>query len=315
MKRGGEHAWLAGRNRCGLQASEVRLLEDSPLLMDGRRRKSDGADGADQMNARELVRLAGREDRPILRMTSVHDKPGKEKDLRAELIDDEEFNNLSAVLHVMEGARVLLTRNEWVEAGLMNGAIGTVRGFVWPEGGDPNARTSDGAVDTGKQPLCVVVEFDDVNLGEEPVHRSDGVVEVDSEGRPVMRPRTFFPDEAVQARLGVDERGRPRANRCVPIFRGSATAESDDKVKRYQFPLTLAWALTHWKAQGMTLARARVAMSAKTAAMAGYRFRSCDEGAASPGLGVLGRFAGVRRVPEAEGEGELSGAATLRVAA
>jgi len=30
---------------------------------------------------------------------------------------------------------VLLTQNQWVEAGLMNGALGVLRGYMWPEGG------------------------------------------------------------------------------------------------------------------------------------------------------------------------------------
>ena len=47
------------------------------------------------------------------------------------------------ILHLCDGVRVLLTHNEWVEAGLMNGALGYVRGFVWPEGGNPNARGFD----------------------------------------------------------------------------------------------------------------------------------------------------------------------------
>ena len=68
-----EHAWLAGRNRSRLSAEEVRRFEDAPLLMDGKKKKSDGEDGADQMNARELVKLAAREDRPILRVKSIHD--------------------------------------------------------------------------------------------------------------------------------------------------------------------------------------------------------------------------------------------------
>ena len=75
-------------------------------------------------------------------------------------------------------ARVLLTDNTWIEAGLMNGALGTLKGFMWPEGGDPNSSDS-----TLRTPLCCVVEFDDVNLKDE-----NGV------------PRTFFPGEPEKAR-------------------------------------------------------------------------------------------------------------------
>ena len=34
-------------------------------------------------------------------------------------------------LFMCEGARVLLTQNLWVEAGLMNGALGYVRGYMY----------------------------------------------------------------------------------------------------------------------------------------------------------------------------------------
>ena len=43
-------------------------------------------------------------------------------------------------------------------------------------------------------------------------------------------------------------------------------------MKREQFPLTLAWAVTHWKAQGMTLDKVRVHLSERTAAMPGIGF-------------------------------------------
>ena len=42
---------------------------------------------------------------------------------------------------------------------LMNGAIGTLKGFMWPEGGDPNSSDS-----TKRSPLALIVEFDEVNL-------------------------------------------------------------------------------------------------------------------------------------------------------
>ena len=72
-----------------------------------------------------------------------------------------------------EGARVLLTQNLWVEAGLMNGAMGVLRGYMWPEGGDPHSDKPE-----LRSPLCIFVEFDSVNF-------------VDEDGRP----RSFFPDD------------------------------------------------------------------------------------------------------------------------
>ncbi len=72
--------------------------------------------------------------------------------------------------------------------------------------------------------------------------------------------------------LGPGPDGKDRSLKCVPIFRQEFPALSDEDVIRKQFPLTLAWALTHWKAQGMTLARARVALSKKTAKQPGIGF-------------------------------------------
>ena len=135
---------------------------------------------------------------------------------------------------------MLLVDNTWVEAGLMNGALGTLKGYMWPEGGDPNS--SDPRLRT---PLCLIVEFDDVNLKDE-----NGV------------PRTFFPNE-------------PDKARWVPVFKKDVHSSNDAGVYRSQFPLVLAWALTHWKAQGMTLRAARVYLSEKTVAMPGLAFVAC----------------------------------------
>ena len=52
------------------------------------------------------------------------------------------------------------TSNLWVEAGLINGSWGRVHGYVWEEGGDPHNKE-----EIDKQaPLCVVVEFENINL-------------------------------------------------------------------------------------------------------------------------------------------------------
>ena len=44
----------------------------------------------------------------------------------------------------------------------MNGALGTLKGYMWVEGGDPNS--SDSMPWTF---LCCIVEFDDVNFKDE----------------------------------------------------------------------------------------------------------------------------------------------------
>ncbi len=125
-----------------------------------------------------------------------------------------------------------------------------MRGYVWPQGVSPDWK------DVDKQaPRCVVVEFDDVNLGE------DDTGEVDEEGVPRTRPRTFFPGLV----LGPDAKGKERSLKCVPIFRDAVSSSADEGVVRRQFPLTLAWALTHWKAQAMTLPKVRIRLGKKTA--------------------------------------------------
>ena len=75
-------------------------------------------------------------------------------------MDADDFRGMESELHMCEGARVLLTQNLWVEAGLMNGALGVFRGYMWPEGGDPHSQEEE-----KKRPLCVFVEFDSVNFG------------------------------------------------------------------------------------------------------------------------------------------------------
>ena len=51
----------------------------------------------------------------------------------------------------------------------------------------------------------------------------------------------------------------------VPNFRQKVSSTIEENVIREQYPLTLAWALTHWKAQGMTLDRVRAQLSDRTA--------------------------------------------------
>ena len=46
----------------------------------------------------------------------------------------------------------------------------------------------------------------------------------------------------------------------------------DKSLRREQFPLVLAWALKHWKCQGMTLRRSRVRIGRRGAATAGVPF-------------------------------------------
>ena len=93
-----------------------------------------------------------------------------------------------------------------------------------------------------RTPLCVLIEFDSVNLND-----------------PDGQTRSFFPND-------------PQKKNWVPIFRQPVTSNSEENVVREQYPLTLAWALTHWKAQGMTLDKVRVQLSDRTAGVPGIAF-------------------------------------------
>ena len=63
----------------------------------------------------------------------------------------------------------------------------------------------------------------------------------------------------------------PERATWVPIYAGERDAEGSDGVTRKQFPLILGWAMTPWKAQGMTLDRAVVRLT-KAAASPGVAF-------------------------------------------
>jgi hypothetical protein len=236
---------LAKRNRSTLRLTpegrrELEFFNDAPILMDGKKKSKAGVDGADQVNLEELKKVSAFRRSPIVSLQALHGYAGAEGDLKPDELDSDDFRGLTNELFVCEGARVLLTHNEWVDAGLMNGALGYVKGYVFPVGGGQMATDPKKRV-----PKCVVVEFDDVDLGEEEID------ELDADGKKKRVPRTFFPGLV----LGPDAKGKERSLKCVPIFRHKVDSSGAEEVYRKQFPLTLAWALTHWKAQGMTLPR------------------------------------------------------------
>ena len=243
-----DHAWLSGFNRSVLQQTEagrrhLRVVDGSeggkpaPLLMDGRKDTINGAMGATKINVMKLERVSAAMKKPILPLRAYHDKPkkGDSSKVKADQMDADDFRGIVNELLVCEGARVLLTQNLWVEAGLMNGALGHVVGYMWPEGGDPHSDDAE-----LRSPLCVFVEFDDVNLGG----------------------RSFFPDDA-------------RRKNWVPIFRQKVSSTVQENVYRENYPLQLAWAMTHWKAQGMTLDRVRIHLSERSAAIPGIALVAC----------------------------------------
>ena len=153
-------------------------------------------------------------------------------------MDAEEFGGLVAQLELCEAARVLLTANLWPQAGLMNGALGWCVGYIWPEGGDPLSK--DSAL---RAPLCVLVEFDELLLP------------LDEHGKRL----SFFPDDSDK-------------QRWVPIYREKESSSSEPGIARQQFPLTLAWAFTHWKSQGMNLPLARARIGERVAGIPGVGY-------------------------------------------
>ena len=239
-----DHAWLSDRYVGKLQETaegrrELEAAKGAMLLMDGQKESSTGDRGCQDFNAKELRRVARELRKPIASIRALHKQPKDQAGLKADQIHADDFHGgLQSSLEVCERSRVLLTVNLWVEAGLMNGAMGTVRGFVWPKGGDP--ASSDSSL---RVPHAIIVEFDDVDLG------------TDKAGRK----RSFFPDDA------------SRAN-WVPIQRHSSSAHGMDSVSREQFPLILAWALTHWKAQGMTLRQVRARLGSRGVASVGVGY-------------------------------------------
>ena len=255
-----DHAWLSRRNRSIVQRTpegraELARFEDAPLLMDGRVDRITGEVGANTVNRLKLNQCSAASQKPIAVLSAFHDKKspvtgaddGRPKKMSenermaVERMSAEDFRGVENEVCVCEGARVLLTQNLWVDAGLVNGALGNVVGYMWPEGADPHhAERKD-----LRMPHIVFVKFDSVNL-------------VGEDGRRL----TFFPDD-------------PGRVDWVPIFAQKAMSTAEEELTRANFPLTLAWALTHWKAQGMTLDRVRVHLSARTAGAAGIGFVAC----------------------------------------
>jgi len=125
--------------------------------------------------------------------------------------------NLEQILMLKEGARVMLTNNLDVKDGLTNGAFGVVKKII-------TRRKSPLSMEYTEEMAVVLVQFDAERVGRTAIASSAH--------------RKEFP-------------------KCVPIYRtevqfnikGSKTIQ----ITRKQFPLTLAWAVTIHKTQGMTV--------------------------------------------------------------
>ena len=120
------------------------------------------------------------------------------------LLAASEFKDIASDVYLCEGARMLLPDNLWVEAGLVNGAMGYLVGFVWPVGGDPSSEQTE-----LRTPLCIIIEFDELDMGIDPE---------------TLQPRCFFrlPDGSPD----------PARRRWVPIFPKKVGAAGHEGVFR-----------------------------------------------------------------------------------
>ena len=167
----------------------------------------------------------------------------EEKKRQMEDVDSDKAGNLHAKLPLCQGMRVMLTRNISSEMGLVNGAQGEVFDIGWEPNTDPKQ----------VPPSVVMVAFDDFRG---PAFRGpDGEELLNSQGKkvvPILHVRTEF-------QLG--------SLNC----------------SREQFPLTVAYAITVHKAQGITLKRVVVGITTGEFAP-GLNYVACSRATTLQGL-------------------------------
>jgi len=83
--------------------------------------------------------------KPIATIKAVHTGHNASK------ASSEDAGGLDPIIHLAHMARVMLISNLWIEAGLVNGAVGTIISICYEHGGPPDL------------PLCVMVKFDHYN--------------------------------------------------------------------------------------------------------------------------------------------------------
>lgn len=159
---------------------------------------------------------------------------------------------LDSNIYIKETARVMLTTNMDIADRLINGQLGTV------------ARIEVNP--TSQQPAIIYVKFDDVNAGKEVIAKSTN---------------SFI-----------------RENRVVPIqpilrkIRIQPGRSSSPEIQRMQFPVTLAYAVTIHKVQGLSLNEIVVSfqLHKQTAFNSGQVYVALSRCTSLSGLHILGNI-------------------------
>ncbi|XP_028405223.1 ATP-dependent DNA helicase PIF1-like [Dendronephthya gigantea] len=131
-----------------------------------------------------------------------------------------ETGGLDLVIHIKEGARVMLTSNINIADRLINGQMGTVFKV------DVNP--------TNQKPTILYIKFDYPNAGKNLLNTTSNLL---------AREHQVVPIEPVLVKIKIRP-GKP----------------SSPEIQRVQFPVTLAWACTVHKVQGLTLDEVVVSM-------------------------------------------------------
>ena len=125
--------FLMQRSHQLLSAQELSSFKDAQVLVSTQLTEED-------FNQKQLDKLPA----PKACLLAVNAGPA------AKTIRPADAGGLANTLRVAKGARVMLRQNLWVDAGLTNGALGTVLGVLYdPDGTQPPAL-----------PVAVVVQFD-----------------------------------------------------------------------------------------------------------------------------------------------------------
>jgi hypothetical protein len=115
-------------------------------------------------------------DSAVIQVNASHQGRGAEK------AESRDAGNLSKSFPICVGCRVMLTRNLWCDAGLVNGAQGTVYDISWAEGSETNE----------DPPQVIMVGFDKYNG---PPFDAEGQILRDADGKlvvPILRVRQDF---------------------------------------------------------------------------------------------------------------------------